>query len=1333
MLLRQLTKLVPAAFSIALLTFQTGMAFAQTAPAAPLIVKLYSSDIVVDAKGLGTSTIHMEEQATNAASAQHAGQLPITYSQAMTDVTVKEAYTLKADGRKIAVATSAIFTQMPPGASQDPMFDDMRQKTVVFPNVEAGDTIVITYVERTKQPFIPGQYFNEYAFEKTFPYNDARGSITAPKSLALNVEAHDVALEKKDAGQKTIWHWSYSAPTAQPPATGVLSTFDQSPRLIISSLKNYDDFSHAFAPLVASKDTVTDPIKVLAGQITAGVTDRRQQAEKLYTWVSQHIRYVGIEFGAGAIIPHSASTVLSNGYGDCKDHVVLFSALLKAKGIDSEMVLINYGNSYTLPDTVLIGAFNHAITWIPEFKTYADTTAGVAPFGILAFQLYGKPVLHVVAKGLAVHQTPVLPPGVATLNYTTTAHLDDKGNIVGQTKTAASGPLLLILRGFGKTMEAGGADRVSTAFLQRNNIPGTASFVTSPAGAGDGDYSISSTYAIGPYPNLLTGQLVVMPAQFDLLGSLGAELMGPLANRSLKDSDPTPCFSGHETKDATLDPPTGHAFARIPTDQNFNGVHIVYKSHWSRTGQTMTLHRELTTNFDTPLCIGDVRTEAAKAMSIIRDDLDTAVSLGVALSPVQQKLSTDIQAVEVAIQKNDHQKALTLLAALLGSSDLPAALKPLIHAERGLEYSRIGQFDQALAECNAALALDAKNADAFYYRGLAYSGKADTDRAIADYDEAIRLKPDFAAAYDDRGNAYDAKKDSAHAIADYGQAIKLKPDFAGAVYNRAVVETRNKDYDSAISDYSEAIRLFPNYVDALRARASVYGDGKRDYDRALADYNEALRLDPANAGALRDRATIYYGKQDFDRAIADDTQALKINPKDGAAFYGRAIAYAQKKDFDRAIVDYSQAALLTPGNADIFRGRGAAYDARQNHEAALADYNQALKLGAGDPVTLTNRGAVYARNSDFDKAIADYDAALKLQPDNASALLNRGLAYEKRLDYDHAFADFTGALRLRPNDVDALDGLARVYDNKKDFDLAIASADQAIRLKPDNVEARVSRSFANLAKKNYDAVIADCDEALRIRPGYAEAFNNRGNAYALKKDYDRAIADYSHAIQANPNSAPFLHNRGRAYLAKRDFDSAITDISTAIKMAPNEPSAFLDRGNAYRAKKDMDYAITDFSESIRLNPNNFVVFAVRALAYSGQHQYDRAIADDSEALRLNPAFVVALNGRCWSRAALNREIDGALADCNAALNQMPNVPQFLDSRGLVYFRMGKMDLAKADYEAAIAAGADATSLYKLGIVKNRLGDMDAGKLDIADALTKDAHAGDEMSDIGINP
>jgi tetratricopeptide (TPR) repeat protein len=80
------------------------------------------------------------------------------------------------------------------------------------------------------------------------------------------------------------------------------------------------------------------------------------------------------------------------------------------------------------------------------------------------------------------------------------------------------------------------------------------------------------------------------------------------------------------------------------------------------------------------------------------------------------------------------------------------------------------------------------------------------------------------------------------------------------------------------------------------------------------------------------------------------------------------------------------------------------------------------------------------------------------------------------------------------------------------------------------------------------------------------------------------------------------------------------------------------------------------------------------------------------------ALFEALNTRCWARALANREIDGALADCQRALRRQPANAAYLDSLGLVQVRRGNWAEAIKAYHAAIAhTPKTAWTHYGLGL------------------------------------
>ena len=79
-------------------------------------------------------------------------------------------------------------------------------------------------------------------------------------------------------------------------------------------------------------------------------------------------------------------------------------------------------------------------------------------------------------------------------------------------------------------------------------------------------------------------------------------------------------------------------------------------------------------------------------------------------------------------------------------------------------------------------------------------------------------------------------------------------------------------------------------------------------------------------------------------------------------------------------------------------------------------------------------------------------------------------------------------------------------------------------------------------------------------------------------------------------------------------------------------------------------------------------------------------------------------------------IEGGGGDCNESLRLRPGDGDTLGNRGLVYLKLNKLDLALADYDAALQANPkNAFSLYGRGMAKWLTGDKAGADTDIATA------------------
>jgi Mlc titration factor MtfA (ptsG expression regulator)/Tfp pilus assembly protein PilF len=191
-------------------------------------------------------------------------------------------------------------------------------------------------------------------------------------------------------------------------------------------------------------------------------------------------------------------------------------------------------------------------------------------------------------------------------------------------------------------------------------------------------------------------------------------------------------------------------------------------------------------------------------------------------------------------------------------------------------WCRLGEFDNALADCTQILLLVGKveKAGAYCERARIHDEAGSYNQAIADYSEAIRRAPDFARAYRDRGAAYAARGEHGKAIADLTRALQLDPNDDNALLWRAHVRCEARQYEKALRDLSRAIRLCPHRPDGHRKRGLVYL-GRQEYDRAIADLSEAVRLDPSDAESYLARAEAFEGKGKMDEAERDRAAARR--------------------------------------------------------------------------------------------------------------------------------------------------------------------------------------------------------------------------------------------------------------------------------------------------------------------------------------------------------------------------------------------------------------------------------------------------------------------------
>jgi tetratricopeptide (TPR) repeat protein len=219
------------------------------------------------------------------------------------------------------------------------------------------------------------------------------------------------------------------------------------------------------------------------------------------------------------------------------------------------------------------------------------------------------------------------------------------------------------------------------------------------------------------------------------------------------------------------------------------------------------------------------------------------------------------------------------------------------------------------------------------------------------------------------------------------------------------------------------------------------------------------------------------------------------------------------------------------------------------------------------------------------------------------------------------------------------------------------------------------------------------------------------------------------------------------------LDHTTHELITACTVELTEPESHWEqkagihfaRAELYDFIGDFDHAITDYTAAINIMKDNPAAYERRGDAYATKGMPDKAQADYDEAQKHGAIHAGDFDYICWSRAIRGRLLDRALADCDAAVKEDPNSkyePAYLDSRCLVYFRMGNDAAAIADCDVAVKLmehlswwqkRAHAGSFYIRGLAKIRSGDVEGGNADIAAAKKLEERVDEQYALYGIQP
>jgi tetratricopeptide (TPR) repeat protein len=644
-----------------------------------------------------------------------------------------------------------------------------------------------------------------------------------------------------------------------------------------------------------------------------------------------------------------------------------------------------------------------------------------------------------------------------------------------------------------------------------------------------------------------------------------------------------------------------------------------------------------------------------------------------------------------------------------------------VHAQlaAGQILLRAGQFEDAKARANKAIALDTKSVDAQILLGNAMAGLKDFDGAIAEYQDAIALDPAKDTAYANMGTIQLVRGQKDQAETSFRKAVDVAPkslparlalanflwasgraaDAEQTLKDALALDPENLTANSALGTfymasnrakeaerYYETIAHTANTTPAILGLADYYAVTKRipDARRVLGEL--AAKNSDGYAAAVTRLAALDASQGQLAQAEGRLNDLLDTKPKEMSArlLLARVLAVDGKSDdaLKRAtsiVTDEPTSTAAAPAYVLI----GQIQASHDRPEDAIAAYQEAIKRQSQPVAAEAALAAISLRKGAYDQAATYAQQALAIQPQNPAlrALHVRVLLAQGKTA--QAKDEIAVLEKQYPNSSTVLDLLAGQQLSDRQVEAARASYARAAALAPNDLEAMAGLVHIDLASGRSKEALARVEAALKNGKPLGELLMIAGRAYATAGDLPKAEELLRQAIEAEPARLEAYGLLGSLYVAEHRLGDAEDQFRRVATENPKSEAGGTMLGLILEAERKIPDA---------------------------EKQYKAVLAADGQA-------AVAANNLAWIYVASNRNLDEALQLAQTAARRLPDEPHVNDTLGWVYYRKDSAAQAVRYLEASVKKDpSDPTTQYHLGMAYVGAGDLDKGKKSLQSAL-----------------
>nr|WP_255654535.1 tetratricopeptide repeat protein [Alishewanella maricola] len=259
-----------------------------------------------------------------------------------------------------------------------------------------------------------------------------------------------------------------------------------------------------------------------------------------------------------------------------------------------------------------------------------------------------------------------------------------------------------------------------------------------------------------------------------------------------------------------------------------------------------------------------------------------------------------------------------LLQALKEDADFALASASLckVHLDKYALTRHIEEFDLANTACQHAAGLAVNQAEVYSALGELYRLRGQYPEAIAQYEQALAVNSRWVDAITGKARVLSAKEQSQEAELLFNQAIELEPGYWQNYMHYGRFLYDNANFAAAARRFEQASRLKPGSTDVLNSLAAAWFLSGQ-FQQAITVWQQVVELSPVSL-SFSNLGTALYFAGDYLQAEQFYRQALAVSPADYTIWTNLAdVLDVQADRQQEALGLYQRALSLAQGNLVI--------------------------------------------------------------------------------------------------------------------------------------------------------------------------------------------------------------------------------------------------------------------------------------------------------------------------------------------------------------------------------------------------------------------------------